>query len=54
MGYRRVVVPMNGGRGYVVVHEPVTQDVYRTHVDDRIRVTFANGVVQSVESTQRG
>ena len=54
LGYRRVVVPSRTGRGYVVFHEPVTQDVYRTHVDDRIRVTFANGVVQSVEATQRG
>ncbi len=54
LGYRRVIVPSRSGRGYVVFHEPVTQDVYRTHVDDKIRVTFANGVVQSVEQTQRG
>jgi hypothetical protein len=54
LGYRRVIVPARGGRGYVVFHEPVTQDVYRTHVDERIRVTFANGAVQSVEQTQRG
>lgn len=54
LGYRRVVLPARGGRGYVVYHEPVTQDVYRTHVDDRIRVTFANGVVQSVEQAYRG
>jgi hypothetical protein len=54
LGYRRVIVPARGGRGYVVFHEPVTQDVYRTHVDDRIRVTFANGAVQSVEQAYRG
>jgi hypothetical protein len=54
LGYRRVVVPARGGRGYVVFHEPVTQDVYRTHVDERLRVTFGNGVVQSVEQAQRG
>ena len=52
LGYRRVVVPARGG-GYVVVHEPVTQDVYRTHVDDRMRVSFANGAVQSVEQMHR-
>lgn len=53
LGYRRIIVPARGGRGYVVYHEPVTQDVYRTRVEDRIRVSFANGTVQSVEQTQR-
>jgi hypothetical protein len=53
LGYRRIIVPARDGRGYVVYHEPVTQDVYRTHVDDHIRVTFANNVVQQVEQTQR-
>lgn len=53
LGYRRVIVPANNGRGYVIFHEPVTQDVYRTHVDDRIRVTLNNGIVQSVEQMQR-
>jgi hypothetical protein len=54
LGYRRVIVPARNGRGYVVFHEPVTQDVYRTNVDERIRVTFANGVVESIEQMQRG
>ena len=53
LGYRRVIVPARNGRGYVIFHEPVTQDVYRTHVDDVIRVTFANGVVQQVEQQRR-
>ena len=53
LGYRRVIVPSRTGRGYVVFHEPVTQDVYRTHVDEVIRVTFANGVVQQVEQQRR-
>jgi len=53
LGYRRVIVPASNGRGYVIFHEPVTQDVYRTHVDDVIRVTFANGVVQQVEQNRR-
>jgi hypothetical protein len=53
LGYRRVIVPARSGRGYVIFHEPVTQDVYRTHVDDVIRVTFANGVVQQVEQQRR-
>jgi hypothetical protein len=53
LGYRRVIVPARDGRGYVVFHEPVTQDVYRTHVDDVIRVSFANGVVSQVEQQRR-
>ena len=53
LGYRRVIVPARNGRGYVIFHEPVTQDVYRTLVDDVIRVTFANGVVQQVEQQRR-
>jgi hypothetical protein len=53
LGYRRVIVPARNGRGYVVFHEPVTQDVYRTHVDEQIRVTFANGFVQQVEQQRR-
>lgn len=53
LGYRRIVVPARNGRGYAIFHEPVTQDVYRTHADDRIRVTFdRNGVVSSVEQTR--
>src|SRR5829696_6084681 len=27
LGYRRVIVPASNGRGYVIFHEPVTQDV---------------------------
>lgn len=53
LGYRRVILPARNGRGYVVFHEPVTQDVYRTNVDDRIRVTFANGMVETVEQFSR-
>lgn len=52
-GYRRVIVPARGGRGYIVYHEPITQDVYRTRVDEVIRVTFANGVVSTVEQSKR-
>jgi hypothetical protein len=51
LGYRRVIVPTRGG--YAVFHEPVTQDVYRTHADDRFRVTFSNGRVSQIEQTMR-
>jgi hypothetical protein len=53
LGYRRVIVPARNGRGYVIFHEPVTQDVYRTRADEVIRVTFANGVVSQVEQQRR-
>jgi hypothetical protein len=53
LGYRRVVMPARSGRGYVIYHEPVTQDVYRTRVDELIRVSFANGVVSQVEQENR-
>ncbi|PTX92449.1 hypothetical protein [Opitutus sp. ER46] len=49
VGWRRVIIPVRGGRGYMVVHEPVTTDVYSTHADDTIRVTFERGAVVAVE-----
>lgn len=49
VGWRRVIVPMRNGRGYFVLHEPVTTDVYSTQADDTIRVTFLNGAVTSVQ-----
>lgn len=50
-GYRRVLVPT--ARGYAVFHEPITYDVYRTHADERVRITFNRGVVSMVEQTSR-
>jgi len=50
VGWHRWIVPAANGRGYVIYHEPVTQDLYSTRVDETIRVTFdRNGVVQTVE-----
>ena len=43
---------LKGGR-YAVIHEPVAQDVYRTHVDEAIRVTFERGVVAGVDQQRR-
>jgi len=51
VGWHRVIVP--SGRGYAIFHEPVTQDVYRTHIDEVIRVQFNRGVVASVEQSRR-
>lgn len=53
VGYRRTIVPANNRRGYVIFHEPVRQDVYSTHADDTIRVTFNRGEVASVEQNVR-
>lgn len=46
-GWRRTIVPSRGG--YVIYHQPLSADVYRTHTEEDIRVTFENGRVQSVE-----
>lgn len=51
VGWHRVIVP--AGRGYVIYHEPITRDLYRTHVDEVIRVTFANSKVTAVEQNKR-
>jgi outer membrane protein assembly factor BamE (lipoprotein component of BamABCDE complex) len=51
VGWHRIIVP--SGRGYLIYHEPVTQDVYRTRVDEVIRVTFANGKVTTVDQNKR-
>ena len=48
VGWHRRIVPLRGG-GYTVIHEPVTADLYRTHVDEVIRVTFQRGVVAEVD-----
>jgi hypothetical protein len=36
IGWHRSIVP--GPRGFVIFHEPVTADLYRTHTEERIRV----------------
>ena len=53
VGWHRMIVPMRNGRGYYIIHEPVSTDIYRTHVDEVIRVTFDRGVVTSVEQRHR-
>ncbi len=53
VGWHRVIVPARDGRGYFIYHEPVTTDIYRTHADEVIRVTFQNGVVAAVEQRNR-
>lgn len=53
VGWHRMIVPMRHGRGYYIVHEPVTTDVYRTREDEVIRVTFERGAVTAVEQRRR-
>jgi len=54
VGWHRWIVPAANRRGFVIFHEPVTQDIYSTHVDETIRVTFdRNGVVQTVDQSSR-
>jgi hypothetical protein len=52
VGWHRAIEPMAGG-GYVIYHEPITQDIYRTHIDEVIRVTFADGKVTVLEQQKR-
>lgn len=53
VGWRRIIVPTANRRGYVVFHEPVTRDFYRTRADEIIRVTFRRGAVATVEQQTR-
>lgn len=53
VGWRRIIVPNVNGRGYVVYHEPVTREFYRTREEEVIRVSFRRGVVNSVEQQKR-
>lgn len=53
VGYHRRIIPMRGGRGYYIVHEPVSTDVYRMRADEVIRVTFDRGAVSTVEQRSR-
>ncbi len=53
LGYRRIIVPRANGRGYAIFHEPVRRDVYSTHADEVIRVTFDRDAVATVEQTKR-
>jgi hypothetical protein len=52
-GYHRVIGPGFGGRGYIIYREPISQDLYRDHVDEIIRVTFSAGKVTAVEQVKR-
>ena len=46
-GYRCYLV--RTPRGYAVYSEPITQDVYYSHAEDRIRVAFEKGVVTAID-----
>ena len=49
VGYRRQVVYDSGSKSYKVYYEPVEEPVWESRVEERIRVTFTNGVVSVVE-----
>jgi hypothetical protein len=49
VGYRRVVVYNEKTKKSYVYHEPVYQDIYREHTEDRIRIEFERGVVSAIE-----
>lgn len=47
-GWSRVILPEVRDQNDVVVQQAVTQELYRTQVEDYIRVAFESGVVSSV------
>ncbi len=51
VGYRRHVVYNRLTRTYQVYHEPVTASVYRDRKEDRFRVTFKDGKVTEIETS---
>ncbi len=52
VGYRRHVVFDPGSRRYRVYYTPVSQSVYAEREEERIRVTFNNGKVSSIEQVK--
>lgn len=51
-GYRRIVVFDRSTNRYIVYYQPVNRDVFRQHVDERLRIEFRNGRVVTVEETK--
>ena len=52
-GYRRYTVYDKERKVYRVYYEPVRQSVYTPHVEERMRVQFENGAVESIEEAKR-
>ncbi len=52
-GWSEVLVPGVYDQNDTMIHEPVTHDLYRTPANAGIRVTFAGGVVSSIEQLER-
>lgn len=50
-GYRRHVVFDPRIRAYRVFYVPVREEVYSAHEEEKTRVTFKNGLVESIEQT---
>ncbi|MCF7688841.1 MAG: hypothetical protein K9M98_07485 [Cephaloticoccus sp.] len=51
-GYRRIIDYDPVKKTYIVYYEPVRVDVYREHVEDRIRITFRGGKVVVIEQAK--
>lgn len=52
-GYHRVIGPGMGGGAYIIYQEPISQDIYRAHLDEIIRVTFTGGKVTMIDEDKR-
>ncbi|HEU5078289.1 MAG TPA: hypothetical protein VFT72_03715 [Opitutaceae bacterium] len=51
LGYRRHIVYDRRIRAYRVYLQPVRQDIYQAHVDEKTRVIFKDGKVEAIEQT---
>lgn len=52
LGYRRYVDYNPVTKKYFIYYEPVRVDVYRDHVEERIRITFEDGKVTMIEQAK--
>lgn len=51
-GYRRIIDYNPLTKAYYVYYEPVRVDVYRDHIEDRIRIIFRDGRAAMIEQAK--
>lgn len=52
MGYQRFVTYDPKRQMLLTYYEPIRQSVFRSHFEDRIRITFRDGKVAAIEQVQ--
>ncbi len=51
-GYRRIIDYDPVRKAYIIYHEPVRVDIYRDHVEERIRIIFRDEKVAVIEKAK--